>query len=178
MQTSDIGSPVNDREHIAPFLGSWDLISFEHVLPSGEASAPFGSSPVGLLVYDAGGRMSAQVSTGSRTNLSSDDSLEVSVEEAAAAWRTYFGYWGSFKVCPEEGVVVHRVEGSSFPNWIGTDQARHFRFDGANRLVLETKSVSGRYTLIWQRTSPKVANTVHQQDALFSSERHWNDPAA
>ena len=153
MHTANIGAPVNDREDIAPFFGSWDLVSFEHVLPSGEASTPFGNSPVGLLVYQAEGRMSAQVSTGSPTRLSSDDSLEASVEEAAGAWRTYFGYWGCFKVCPEDSVVVHRVQGSSFPNWIGTEQARHFRFDGANRLILETESASGRYTLTWQRTS-------------------------
>jgi hypothetical protein len=153
MHTANSGASANDPEHIAPFLGSWDLVSFEHVLPSGETSTPFGNSPVGLLVYEAQSRMSAQVSTGSPTRLSSDDSLEASVEEAAGAWRTYFGYWGWFKVCAEEGVVVHRVQGSSFPNWIGTEQARHFRFDGANRLILETESASGRYTLTWQRTS-------------------------
>ncbi|MBV8898040.1 MAG: lipocalin-like domain-containing protein [Acidobacteriaceae bacterium] len=153
MHTANVAPPVTDREHIAPFLGSWDLVSFEHVLPAGEASQPFGNSPVGLLVYQADGRMSAQLSTGSPTKLSSDDSLEVSIEEAAGAWRSYFGYWGWFKVCAEDGVVVHRVQGSSFANWIGTDQARHFRFDGANRLILETESASGRYTLTWQRTS-------------------------
>jgi hypothetical protein len=131
MRIANIGTAANDREHIASFLGSWDLVSFEHVLPSGEASKPFGNSPVGLLVYQADGRMSAQVSTDGPTRLSSDDSFEASLEEAAGAWRTYFGYWGCFEVCPEEGVVVHRVQGSSFPNWIGTDQARHFRFAGA-----------------------------------------------
>ena len=153
MHTANVASPGTDREHIAPFLGSWDLVSFEHVLPSGEASEPFGNSPVGLLVYQADGRMSAQLSTGNSTKLSSDDSLAVSLEEAAGAWRTYFGYWGRFQVNDKEGVVVHRVQGSSFPNWIGTDQARHFRFDGANRLILETESASGRYTLTWQRKS-------------------------
>ena len=153
MHAENIAAPVNDRQHIARFLGSWNLVSFEHVLPSGEAALPFGNSPVGLLVYQAEGRMSAQVSTGSPTRLSSDDSLEATVEEAAGAWRAYFGYWGCFQVCPEEGVVVHRVQGSSFPNWIGTEQPRHFRFDGANRLILATKSASGRYTLTWQRTT-------------------------
>jgi hypothetical protein len=53
----------------------------------------------------------------------------------------------------EERVVLHRVEGSSFPNWIGTEQTRHFHFDGANRLILEAESASGRYTLTWQRRS-------------------------
>ena len=151
MHAASIGPPVNDREHIAPFLGSWDLVSFEHVLASGELSTPFGNSPVGSLIYQADGRMSAQLSTDSPTRLASDDSFEATVEEAAGAWRTYFGYWGSFKVDPEERVVVHRVEGSSFPNWIGTEQTRHFHFDGVNRLILEVESASERYTLIWQR---------------------------
>lgn len=155
MYAANIGPPINDGEHIAPFLGSWDLASFQHTSPSGELSAPFGDSPAGLLMYQADGRMSAQVSINNPTRLASDDSLDASAEEAAGAWRTYFGYWGSFKIYPKQRVVVHRVEGSSFPNWIGTEQTRHFWFDGATRLILQAESASGSYTLIWQRRPPE-----------------------
>lgn len=140
-----------DRKSSEPFLGSWGLVSFEHVLPSGEVMRPFGDSPSGLILYQANGYMSAQLSVGSPARFASDDSLRASVEEAAEAWRTYFGYWGSFKVDMEKSIVVHRVEGSSFSNWIGTEQVRHFRFDRADRLILETPWSSGRFTLIWQR---------------------------
>lgn len=135
----------------SPFLGSWGLVSFEHVLPSGELLKPFGDSPLGLILYQADGHMSAQVSVNSPTRFASEDTLRASAEEATEAWRTYFGYWGSFKVYPEKRVVVHRVEGSSFSNWIGTEQVRHFRFDGADRLILETQLPSGHSTLVWQR---------------------------
>jgi lipocalin-like protein len=135
----------------SPFVGSWGLVSFEEVLPSGEVLKPFGDSPLGLILYQADGHVSAQLSVNSPTRFASEDPLQASAEEATEAWRTYFGYWGSFKVYAEKGVVVHRVEGSSFPNWIGTEQVRHFRFDGANRLILETQSSSGHSTLIWQR---------------------------
>jgi hypothetical protein len=142
---------AGDRKRSERFVGSWGLVSYEYALPSGEVLRPFGGSPLGLILYHADGRMSAQVSTGSPARLISGDPLQASVEEAAEAWRTYFGYWGSFNVHTEEGIVVHHVEGSSFANWIGTEQVRHFRFDGADRLVLETSSSSGRWTLIWQR---------------------------
>ena len=135
----------------SPFLGSWGLVSFEHVLPSGEVLKPFGDSPLGLILYQADGHMSAQVSVNSPARFASEDTLRASAEEATEAWRTYFGYWGSFKVYAEKGVVVHRVEGSSFSNWIGTEQVRHFRFEGADRLILETQSPSGHSTLVWQR---------------------------
>jgi len=143
----------DDRKLSARFVGSWALVCFEHVSPSGEAMTPFGESPTGLILYQRDGHMSAQLSVGSRKRLACEDPFDASPEDAAEAWRTYFGYWGSFAVDAEKRVVVHRVEGSSFSNWIGTEQVRHFRFETANRLILEAQSPSGHSTLTWQRMS-------------------------
>ena len=155
MKAPNIKLTGDDQEHIEPhmkaFLGSWGLVSYEQVLASGEVSRPFGNSPSGSLLYQADGHMSAQVSTGSLLRFASDDPFELTAEEAREAWQRYFGYWGTFKVCTEENLVVHHVEGSSFSNWIGTEQVRHFRFEGAERLILETDLSSGHFTLIWQR---------------------------
>jgi hypothetical protein len=85
------------------FLGSWRLVSFEHVSPTGEVVKLFGESPNGSLLYQRDGHMSAQVSVGSPKRLTSDDLFEVSTEESAEAWRGYFGYWGSFRVDAEKG---------------------------------------------------------------------------
>jgi hypothetical protein len=148
---ANIRPPADNLEGAQPFLGSWALVSLEHVLPSGNVSKPLGDAPSGSILYQSDGRMSAQVSVASPAKFTHDDPNEASTEEAAQAWRTYLGYWGSFEVFAEKGVVVHRVEGGSFSNWIGTEQVRHFRFDGANRLILEVQSSSGRSTLIWQR---------------------------
>ena len=142
---------ADHRRSSEPFLGSWGLVSLEQVLASGEVLKPFGDSPSGLIVYQADGYMSAQLSVGRPARFANDDSGQASEEEAAEAWRGYFGYWGSFEVDVEDSMVVHRVEGSSFSNFIGTEQVRHFRFDGANRLILEAESPSGRLVAIWQR---------------------------
>jgi|ERR1700678_4340237 hypothetical protein len=150
-EAAKTGVAADERERIEPFLGSWALVSLEHVLPSGEVSRPLGDSPVGSILYQPDGHMSAQLSVGSPARFVNDDLDQASAEEATQAWRTYLGYWGSFKVLVEKGVVVHRVEGSSFPNWIGTEQVRHFHFDGADRLILETQASSGGHTLVWQR---------------------------
>ena len=140
-----------ERKRYEPFLGSWSLVSYEQVLPSGQVLRPFGDSPSGLILYQANRYMSAQISVRSPARFASDDSFQATAEEAGGAWRTYFGYWGTFKVDTEKGVVVHRVEGSSFSNWIGTEQVRHFRFDGGNRLILETEDSSGRFRVTWQK---------------------------
>jgi hypothetical protein len=133
------------------FLGSWSLVSLHDTLPSAEVQKPFGESPMGLILYQADGHMSAQLSVARPKRLVSEDPLCASADEAANAWQTYFGYWGTFQVDADKGVVLHRVEGCSFPNWIGAEQVRHFRFDGADRLILEAQSGSVRSNLIWQR---------------------------
>lgn len=135
----------------SPFLGSWSLVSFEHFPPSGKVSKPYGDSPIGSLLYQSDGHMSAQLCADNPKRFVSDDDSQASADELAEAWRTYFGYWGTFEIHAERGAVVHHVEGCSFPNWIGTKQLRYFRFDGPNRLTLEAQSAAGRYKLVWQR---------------------------
>jgi hypothetical protein len=142
---------TDDREGTEPFLGAWDLVSYEHVLPSGAVTKPYGEFPSGAILYQADGRMSVHISIGQPARLASNDHLRASAEEAAQAWRTYFGYWGSFRVDAGKRTVVHRVEGSSFSNWIGTEQARQFSFDGNKRLMLETRSDAGHWRLVWLR---------------------------
>lgn len=145
------GLQAGGEECLAQFLGSWSLVSCEHVLPSGEVLKPFGDAPLGSLLYQADGHMSAQVSARDRGQFASGYSLDGSAEEVSEAWQSYFGYWGSYQVFAESRVVVHRVEGSSFPNWVGTEQIRHFRFDESNRLILEMQSPTGQFTLIWRK---------------------------
>ena len=55
----------------------------------------------------------------------------------------------------EEGTVTHHLEGSLFPNWVGTDLKRFFEFSG-NQLKLSTlpmpmggQQVTG--VLLWER---------------------------
>ncbi len=53
--------------------------------------------------------------------------------------------------------MTHQVRGAWYPNWIGHDQIRHFKFDGS-RLLLSTPPLiwdgqSFEYVLTWERIS-------------------------
>jgi hypothetical protein len=95
--------------------------------------------------------MSAQVMASAAAPLASADPREATAVEAAGAWNKYVGYWGTFTVDAEAGVVTHAVEGAWFPNWIGQNQLRRYRFSN-DTLALEAESPSWHATLIWQRT--------------------------
>jgi hypothetical protein len=73
--------------------------------------------------------------------------------DRAAAYRRYLGYWGPFTVDEAKGVVVHHVEGSSNPSWVGSNQVRYYVLapDG-QKLTLSVKNGERvTSTLVWER---------------------------
>jgi len=70
--------------------------------------------------------------------------------EIAAAWKSYFGYFGTYSVDPERQRITHHIGGAFFPNLVGTDQVRWYRFEG-ERLVLDADTEWGRIRAIWER---------------------------
>jgi hypothetical protein len=50
-------------------------------------------------------------------------------------------------ICP---LSIHAVEGAWFPNWIGRNQVRRYRFSG-NTVTLEADAPDWHATLIWRR---------------------------
>ena len=134
----------------APFIGAWRLRSYQLRLASGEVTEPFGDRPMGRLLYETNGQMSAQVIASAPAPFVNSDPADATAEESDRAWRNYVGYWGKFTVNTEARTVVHHVEGAWFPNWIGQDQVRSFRFED-NRLTLEADSPAWHAKLVWER---------------------------
>lgn len=141
---------ARNHENLAAFVGSWRLVSYQLRLPSGVVEEPMGNRPFGRILYLKNGQMSAQVMGSTIHLFDNTDARDATTEEADRAWRNYVGYWGAYTVDVEAGVVIHTVEGSSFPNWVGQKQVRHFRFTG-DQLVLEADSPAWHATLVWQR---------------------------
>ncbi|MBI3471134.1 MAG: lipocalin-like domain-containing protein, partial [Candidatus Solibacter usitatus] len=103
-----------------------------------QVSYPFGAQALGRISYDAGGRMSAQLMRPDRAN----SPLE--------AYQGYAAYFGTYDVDETAHTVIHHVEASLFPGWIGTNLKRAFEFSG-NRLILTAVSREDTLTLVWER---------------------------
>ena len=136
-------------------LGVWDLVLFETHLSDARVIHPFGQDVVGRLTYDADGHMSGQIMRRDRAAFASGDLLNGTSEEVRAAFEGYIAYYGTYEVREEEGSVVHHVEASLFPNWIGGDQVRFFELSD-ERLTITTAPLvfaGGESTtvLVWQR---------------------------
>ena len=138
------------------FFGAWRLISTEFRAEDGSlGESPYGTDSQGLLMYNAQGSMSAQLGQAHRTPFAMADRKAGSPEELRAAFESYQAYCGSYTVDEGEHVVTHTVALSLLPNWVGTEQRRHYEFtDG--KLILRTppmtiggKSLTGE--LVWEK---------------------------
>ncbi|MBA2555855.1 MAG: lipocalin-like domain-containing protein [Chloroflexi bacterium] len=116
-------------------LGTWRLRSWKSIADAGDVRLPLGEDPEGMLIYTADGAMLTVMARRGRPRLSSDDLLAGSPEERIAAAESFVAYGGRFSY--DGRYVIHHVDLSLFPNFVGTDQRRDVEFDvGGDRLTL------------------------------------------
>jgi hypothetical protein len=137
-----------------PLIGTWRLISWENrSVPDGQISYPLGEDATGYIMYNDDGYMFVAIMSSRRPKFAADDLLSATKEEEAQAEETYVSYCGRYEFHGE--TVVHHVELSLFPNWVGGHQERLVELRG-NRLTLSTRPISLRGIqqtahLIWER---------------------------
>jgi hypothetical protein len=131
-------------------IGSWRLVSYETLDPTGRRGQPYFAA-VGRLTYDDRGNMSGQVMRPDRARV---EVGKGNAQTVRAAYIGYIAYFGSYEVAADGASVVHRVEGALNPEWVGGVQVRKLRFDG-ERLVLSADVTKNReivtHTLTWER---------------------------
>jgi hypothetical protein len=100
------------------------------------------------------GRMSAQLMRPGSNRFASEDWRKAAPLEKSIAWSDYFGYFGTFSIDLEKKAVVHHIQGSWFPNLIGTDQIRYFRYQD-DRLILDADTEWGRVHIVWRKLATR-----------------------
>jgi hypothetical protein len=106
-----------------PLVGTWRLVSWENrSVVDGRVSYPLGEAAVGYLLYGDDGYMSVSIMSPERLMFAADDLLSGTEAERAQAASTYVAYCGRYEFRGE--TVVHQVELSLFPNWVGVEQER------------------------------------------------------
>jgi hypothetical protein len=130
-------------------VGTWRLLSQISQRADGTTYYPRGIGASGILMYDPYGNMSVQLMR---------VGYEVGqFEDFKTAMETYLAYFGTYRVDRKNHLVIHKVEGSSYPGYVGTDQVRRYAFN-ADRLTLTAEGKGGdgeaeTRILMWQRVS-------------------------
>ena len=126
-------------------VGTWRLVGVVSHDPDGKPlSPPYGSHPIGRIVFNTEGRVVVSVCDGRR-------------DLPEGTKREYGGYTGAFTF--DGSTLTTHVDASPNPALVGTAQVRGVRIEGDDRIVLippprEIDNATHHRELTWERISP------------------------
>lgn len=131
-----------------PLIGTWSLLGWEDLVDDPTAPAPAWTGVHGQIIYTREGTMSMQMSAREREGFVGVAVYGGTPAEKARAFNECHAYSGTFTFESER--VIHHVDQSNAPNYIGTDQVRFVTVD-ASTLVLTNPNRTRALT--WQRVT-------------------------
>ena len=123
-------------------VGSWTIVSVDG----------YGPNPKGSLIFDANGRYSLQLMRSDQPKYASNNRTQGTPAEYKSTVEGNLSYFGTYAVSGTD-LILH-VEGSTFPNWIGTDQKRvNLSLTGDDLKYTNTAPSGGGAVLplVWKR---------------------------
>jgi hypothetical protein len=139
---------ISNQEN--PILGDYELLSWSAERKDGSKFYPYGPEAVGSINYLENGRMSLHLMQTGRIPLESNVVSMPTVDDAVEVFQNYMGYSGDYSIDSSGSAVIHHIDISSYPNWIGLHQKRFFSFSG-DTLKLQTGNINGNvHTLFWR----------------------------
>lgn len=133
-------------------VGTWQLMTRTVRRADGTTIVDpvLGEKPTGRLVYDASGAMSLQMMrTGRKDAISTPASPKDKPNPRVILG--YDSYFGRYTVDEKAGTVTHHVEGSLFPEDLGSDWVRPLTLNGDTLTLRLTGEDGLTRTLVFQR---------------------------
>jgi hypothetical protein len=134
-------------------LGTWRLVSAQ-IDPEGRDVPAYGLRPAGLLVFTTDMHFVEVLTDSAIPRFASEVRGAGTDDENRAAMTGSIGFYGTYTVDGEGEFNGNRVEGATFPNWIGNVRTRkelQLVVDG-DRMTENFERPDGtRIRIIWQR---------------------------
>ncbi len=144
-------------------VGAWRLVGIEYSDRSGPLVDPFyQAGSTGIIIYDASGWMSVHIGAPHRkawnvpeSRLPPDAGAPDSALKAAA-FDSYYAYFGTWDFDETKSVVTHHVKSSLIPAETGLDYPQKVTLENGHLIFTGHGGAPGRETTrikIWERVS-------------------------
>jgi hypothetical protein len=105
-------------------VGTWSLLIDDDVQADGSHVPSMGPNPMGTVIFTADGHYSLQIIRANRPKFAANSRLKGTADENKAAIQGMISHFGTYSINEGDKTLTIRIEGSSFPNWDGTQQKR------------------------------------------------------
>jgi hypothetical protein len=135
-------------------VGTWNVLIIDDVKSDGTHVPAYGPNPIGSAIFTADGRYSVQIMRAARPKFASNNRTTGTPDENKAAVQGALAHFGTYSVNEADKTLMLRIEGSTFPNWDGTQQKRIITSLTAGDEVTWTNPTpstgAGRTELAWK----------------------------
>jgi Lipocalin-like domain len=159
--TSLTGSAVAQQKSVkGQLVGTWSATSWEQTNKDGTKFQRFGANPKGVNMFDANGRFFVMFARADLPKNGSNDPMKTTSEENKAVVEGTIAYFGTYAVDEAGKTITLRIEASSFPNQVGSEQKRTITSLTANELKMgnPTALSGGQITYVMKRASTLASN--------------------
>ncbi|AHL33680.1 hypothetical protein CD58_12590 [Pseudomonas brassicacearum] len=153
---SSVGGASETRLPIAgpnQIAGTWRMVSAT-LERDGQIDRPYGENPQGMLVFTPDMHFVEVLTNGDTPRFQSDARGGGTDDENRRAMASSIGFFGTYTVDKHGQFSGNRVEGSTFPNWVGsvrTEQQLQLKVEGERMYEAFTRPDGGRVNIEFVR---------------------------
>jgi hypothetical protein len=131
-------------------VGTWTSVSNVNILQDGSRSDVFGPHGKGIAIFESNGRFAIVNINPDTPKFESNRRSHGTAEENKAAVLGGIALFGTYWVSNK--TIFFTVDGSTYPNWTGTEQARTvLSFTGDELKWSLAASIGGTAEVAWKR---------------------------
>jgi hypothetical protein len=132
-------------------VGLWSLSSQYVERPDGSRIERFGPNPKGFAYFDQGGRFSMVMMRADLPKIASNNAMTATDAENKAIMQGSSAFFGTWSVDEATSTMLNRIEGSTYPNWDGTELKRTLSIASDEMKVCVASQIGGTSCAVWRR---------------------------
>src|SRR4051812_12461296 len=128
----DVRAQQKTAEAKQPIVGVWKLVKDVNTGTDGVAKSgvAFGPDPNGKMIFTNDGHYSSLNTRPDIAKFASGNRMQGTADENKAVVQGTIASFGTYSVSPDGKILTMKIEGSTWPSWVGTEQKRNLTVSG------------------------------------------------
>jgi hypothetical protein len=134
-------------------VGVWKLVSDVNTGPDGvvKKGAAFGPTPKGTFIFTSSGNYASVNTRPDIAKFAGGNRMKGTADENRAVVQGTIAHFGTYSVSPDGKALLLKVEGGTWPGWVGTEQRRDLTLAGDDLKYSVVASIGGTSELVYKR---------------------------
>jgi hypothetical protein len=132
-------------------VGTWQMVANVNTAANGTKTDAFGPHGIGIAIFESNGHFAVLNNNPDVPKFTSNNRGQGTPDENKAVVIGNLDYFGTYSVADK--VLTVKIEGGTYPNWIGTDQKRTIISLTADDLKysVAVPTIGGQSEVDWKR---------------------------